>query len=303
MSEENALIVRTADVIAGEIVSIKTETFRFLEAATNYATRQTFEIGKRLIEAKQLVDAGKWVAWLHESVDYSEDTAQNLMRIYREYDSGNPLVRSMSYSQLVALFPISAEKREEFAEENNVPSLSVKDIKKLIKDKEVAEKKLLKSEESIKKLEGKLSKSEESYKKLEDKLNDTEKMADRDKLASMKLIDEKKALEKELKELRDAPPKIEKVVETVPGEVTEEQLNSIRDQVRGEYESLIKKQETDELRQDPLMVEINVRFNQLQKEIRSISDVIDKLPSDKVVNIRSVIGRALSDLTKKSFGL
>ena len=55
MTENTAVILRSPEVIAGEINEIKTETFRFLHAATKHATMQSFEIGKRLIEAKELV--------------------------------------------------------------------------------------------------------------------------------------------------------------------------------------------------------------------------------------------------------
>ena len=45
------------------------------------------EIGKRLLEAKDLVPHGEWGKWLKENVNYSQSTANNFMRLYREYGS------------------------------------------------------------------------------------------------------------------------------------------------------------------------------------------------------------------------
>ena len=128
MMENTAVVLRSPEVIAGEINEIKTETFRFLHAATKHATVQSFEIGKRLIEAKELVPGGSWLDWLRDSVDYSEDTAQNLMRIAREYDPNSSAIQSLSYSQLVALFTLPPAEREDFVKETNAAELPVNSI-------------------------------------------------------------------------------------------------------------------------------------------------------------------------------
>ena len=77
---ENGIVMRDAGVIAREINFIKEQTKRQMLAAS-------MEIGARLCEAKELVGHGEWEKWLCENVDYSQSTANNLMRIYREYGS------------------------------------------------------------------------------------------------------------------------------------------------------------------------------------------------------------------------
>ena len=77
---ENGIVMRDAGVIAREINFIKEQTKRQMLAAS-------MEIGARLCEAKELVGHGEWEKWLCENVDYSQSTANNLMRIYREYSS------------------------------------------------------------------------------------------------------------------------------------------------------------------------------------------------------------------------
>ena len=95
---ENGIVMRDAGVIAREINFIKEQTKRQMLAAS-------MEIGARLCEAKELVGHGEWEKWLCENVDYSQSTANNLMRIYREYGS-------QQINLLTGKAPVSALERE-----------------------------------------------------------------------------------------------------------------------------------------------------------------------------------------------
>jgi hypothetical protein len=68
----NANAARTLDAIADEI--------RDLERC-NY-----FDIGKHLLEAKDVCDHGQWEEWLGENFDWSQDTAENYMKAARLAD-------------------------------------------------------------------------------------------------------------------------------------------------------------------------------------------------------------------------
>jgi len=74
----NSMTDRTPERIATEINVIK-------EQAREVFCRSAIEIGRRLFEAKSMIPHGSWGKWLEENVDYSERTAQNLMRVYEEY--------------------------------------------------------------------------------------------------------------------------------------------------------------------------------------------------------------------------
>jgi len=69
---------RTPFVIAAEINTIKYQTEKILLAGA-------VEIGRRLTEAKALLPHGEWSKWLEDQVNFTQRTAQNLMRIYEEY--------------------------------------------------------------------------------------------------------------------------------------------------------------------------------------------------------------------------
>jgi hypothetical protein len=140
-------ITRTPIVIVEEINAIRSQTAGILNAAFSMAKRSCFEIGKRLEEAKALVPHGEWGTWLEDNFDYSESTAGNLMRIYREYGSEQidmltgrsdaEIFEGLSQSQLVELFALPKPQRAEFVEEHREQlesgDMSIRDMRELIR--------------------------------------------------------------------------------------------------------------------------------------------------------------------------
>jgi hypothetical protein len=125
MSQE---IVRTAAHVAADINNIKFQTSAVLAEAGRMAKRSSVEIGRLLEEAKCLVPHGEWGAWLKTNVDYSESTANNLMRCYREFgDEQIDMISGVSdaeffavltQSQMVELFALPKPERRAFVEEH-----------------------------------------------------------------------------------------------------------------------------------------------------------------------------------------
>lgn len=131
---EKTEIVRDDNVIATEIKVIKAQTNKILLGSA-------IEIGKLLKEAKQMVGHGNWENWLETEVSYSQRTASNLIRIYDEYGQlflenqiGNQLA-DLGYTQAVAMLKLDFEERETFVAENDVLSLSTRDLEAAIKEK------------------------------------------------------------------------------------------------------------------------------------------------------------------------
>ena len=144
--------VRDPAVIAAEINAIKVHT-------CGVFAHSIFEIGKRLCEVKVLVGHGQWVDWLRDNVSYSEATAQRLMRCHREMSGeaqelseGEPNVfEGLSFSQMVALFPLPVEKRAEVVRDNAVQGMSSRELQELVdrEKKAVAEAKAAKAAASL----------------------------------------------------------------------------------------------------------------------------------------------------------
>ena len=118
---------RTSETIAAEIVAIREHTRGTLQAI---AVSAAVEIGKRLLEAKSLVPYGEWGEWLKENLDYSERTAQNLMKLAEEsVKPGFAVLEDLSYTKAVQLIGLPAVDREAFMEENDVEEMSVRELK------------------------------------------------------------------------------------------------------------------------------------------------------------------------------
>lgn len=99
-------------------------------------------IGRALIEAKAQLSHGEWGRWLSERVDFSASSAENYMRIAREFGEDSRLL-SLPYSKVLALLPVPAQERETFASANNVEDKSVAEIKRLVKERDEAERKAI----------------------------------------------------------------------------------------------------------------------------------------------------------------
>lgn len=113
-----------------------------LASEINLITEQTkqmvlmnfIELGRRLIEAKAMVKHGEWGNWLKERVNYSQRTANNMMKLYKEYgESGivqkSQSIASLSVTQAVAMLEIPEEERERFAEQSNAKDLTIRELK------------------------------------------------------------------------------------------------------------------------------------------------------------------------------
>ena len=123
-----AISPRTPDLIAAEICSIKGQTQTIILHAS-------VEIGRRLVEAKALVKHGEWGQWLEASVDYSQSTANNLMKIFREYGDGKfPTVANLPYTKALALLGVPAEEREAFVADNEVEAMSKRELAEKIQE-------------------------------------------------------------------------------------------------------------------------------------------------------------------------
>ena len=192
--QQNQLSVRNIDIVTQEINILTAQ-------AQNMAIAYIIELGRRLKEAKGMLSHGEWGAWLKEKVSYSQSTANNYMKIYEEYGTQTPALlgsiansqafANLSYSKAIALLNVDREEREEFVEQNDVNSLSTRELNALIKERDKERKR---AEEAEKEAE-RLRSFEKEVK--ESKLKVDEANAD-----LLKVQMEKKKLEKEIGELQ-----------------------------------------------------------------------------------------------------
>lgn len=125
---------RTIKTITGEIVQLQ-----------RVGGEAVLGIGQRLIEAKAMLSHGEWGAWLAEHVNYSERSAQRLMRLAREWS--NPTALSdLGAAKALALLTLPPDDREAFlsephvvdGEEKRVVDMTSRQLQAALADREAA---------------------------------------------------------------------------------------------------------------------------------------------------------------------
>lgn len=136
-------VTRTAAQVAADINAVKSHASAIYRAALDVGKRSCIEIGRLLLEAKGLVPRGEWGKWLAENVDYSESTANNLMRCFKEFGdeqidiftgvSDADFFSVLNQSQMLEVIALPKEQRRDFVEahreEIESGEMSVRDMK------------------------------------------------------------------------------------------------------------------------------------------------------------------------------
>ncbi len=273
---------RTIDTVTAEIILIRDNTARTIKNGI-------IEIGRRLEEAKEMVPQGEWLHYLQEVLGFKPSTAQNYMRIAREFGDGqialdgmsaNELFGDLGYSQLVPLLGLPEDDRREIAKQNpDLPDMSSREIKKLVEDYKAAE-------NAKQHAEQKAAEAAEAAEKAEKKAADAEQAA-ADEVAAREAAEARadeldgQVLEL-MRKLREKPVEVESRV--VPDE---ELLAQAREQVQKENEEIIQQAQERaeqasaalEKAKNPAVHQVNFLFN----EIRSLTDRLN----DAVVKLRA----------------
>lgn len=102
-------------------------------------------IGKGLIEAKAKLSHGEWLPWLTEQVEFSERTAQNFMKLARNWSNPQTLA-DLGAAKALVILALPPEERESFisethlvnGEEKTVIDMSVREVEKARREREEA---------------------------------------------------------------------------------------------------------------------------------------------------------------------
>lgn len=89
------------------------------------------EIGKRLIKIKKELGHGQWLPYLKNELNYSERTAQRLIRVATEF-SNTTSMSDLQSTKIIALLDMPQEYRDDFISNHNVEDSTVRELKKEI---------------------------------------------------------------------------------------------------------------------------------------------------------------------------
>jgi len=99
------------------------------------------EIGKRLIEAKEMLPHGEWLPWLEEKVEFSRFTANKFMKVASEFQNVDTY-QHLTQSKVFALLDIPEDQRQDFIESNPIEGMTTRELKAVIAEKKRLEKEL-----------------------------------------------------------------------------------------------------------------------------------------------------------------
>lgn len=246
------------------------------------------EIGKRLNEAKAQLDHGEWTAWLSEKVEFSEASAQRFMRLAREYSNPSP-VTDLGPSKALLLLALPENEREDFAaqkhmvngEEKTVSEMSKRELEKVIKERDEAERIAQEHQKTAEQLRKELLEAKETAETVRSQLREAKE---------------------ELEEIQKHP-----IEATVSG-VSDEELAEIkkqeaekfqkeREKLQAKIEKLTKAQETAEAKAKKAAEEIEAIKSDKDKAAENAENEI-KMLSAKIAELnKKLTVSASSDMT------
>lgn len=262
---ENVVAVRSIEIVTAEINTIRDNARKvFLDAVV--------QIGTRLEEAKQLVPQGEWTAYLTDKLGYKPSTAQNYMRIAREFGGGQVSLSGktaadafaeLSYSQILPLLGMAEEEREELAEEHDLPSMSSREIAALVKERDEAKANADKLKEKDKLLRSKLREANKERDKAQSSLSDA--------------TQREKDLAERLDELEKRPAEVR--------ELTDEELDTIRREMRAEADEAVREAEARahaleeklEKVKNPAAHKVNFLFHEFRGVLERLDGALEEL--------------------------
>lgn len=211
------------------------EIITFDRQAKITAVSCAIEIGERLLEAKDLVPHGEWGKWLKENVNYSQSTANNLMRLYKEYGNNqgslfttvtnSQAIMNLDVSKALALTVLPPEEREEFVAEHDVEQMSTRDLKEALQENRELKRQLEEKDKQVKETSAQLDTAITERQKMQERLNETvNQNADYEKSLQVK-IDAAKKLEQEKKAAEEKRRESEQKVQQL-----QRQIDALKEQ-------------------------------------------------------------------------
>lgn len=310
---------RTVETITTEIIMIKQQTASVVATAA-------FEIGRRLCEAKEKVPSGKWITYLQEQLDYKPSTAENLMRIYREFGSEQidlltgrtpaEVFGRLDQSQMVAMFLLEPAQRMELMDETEgIEDMSSRQIAELAKQKKAAEEEAgrerkareradkIATEQADKasKLETEAQKRKQQIKDLETELERVRTDLDAEKAQSSLVPPDTSEKDARIKEL------LAEIADLKQKNDPEKGMELIREQVRREMQKELdaandraaaaeKKLQTAK---NATIQKVSFLFSEAQDLVKQVCvelDTLEEKEPDKADKLRAVISQALYDM-------
>lgn len=272
---------RTIEAITGEILD-----------AQRQGGEAILTIGRCLNEAKNMLPHGEWLPWLAEKVGYSEKTAQNFMRLAREFSNPQALA-DLGATKALKLLALPQEEREKFVEDHNVIDMTTRQLEQAIRERDEARKAAEEAKEEANTAEQARAKMAEDMALLNARL--TGAREDREEA-----VESAKKLEAELAELKNRP--VEVAVETVADpEALEKDRAEAMAEMQGKLDRAKERQKRAEAQAKEAQADLEQVKTQLQESERARKNAV--LASDEDMATFQVLFQQAQDQANKMRGI
>lgn len=291
--------VRSIEIVTAEIHTIRDNVARvFMDGVV--------QIGRRLEEAKQLVPQGEWLQYLDKELGYKPTTAQNYMRIAREFGDGQiglsgktpgDFFGNLGYSQLLPLLGLPEEEREELAEQHDLAGMSSREIQALVKERDEAK-------ANADKLETALADKMAEEQALQGELDNVRAVLTKQKDKAKAHAAAAKANAETAAELQRQLDALEQQA-AAPRELTEEERAALRDEIAAEQAEAVQAAEARaadalaklEKVKNPAAHKVNFLFGELNADwnrLRAALRELEQSDSEAAGKMRAAIGQAVA---------
>lgn len=286
----------------GESAPVETE--RGIETITeeiifykNVGGQAVIEIGRRLTEAKAQLKHGEWLPWLREKVEFSETSAQNFMRIAREYGNTH-LVGDLGASKALVLLALPASERENFAsekhlvngEEKSVSEMSKRELEEAIRQRKLAE---LERDKMQRELDEQRKANEEAAAEMQKAQEAAVKEAEKAAKTKRDAAVAKKA--EELKEAEAQRDEARKAVENAEAgkKAAEEQAAALRAELE-------KVRRSAAAMDNKALAEFGVLFRQAQETVNRLTELAGELDEENRLKVYRALGALRNMIAEKA---
>lgn len=244
---------RTPEMIGAEVRM-------YVEAGRRITLLCGIEIGRRLVEAKEMLQHGEWLPWLEKETGFSTSSAQRYMQVFKEYGAAqqslfgpvanSPTLGNISISNALRLLAVPEKERESFAQEHDVEHLSAREVEALVKERTAAlereKEDLLRSSEEDKAEMQKLQNAVDTLAKDRDELEDQRiKAEEKLELSEQERAKAEEHLLRIQQEIREIESRPQPVAVERDEQAIQEAVQAERERLEHEREKLISKAAND----------------------------------------------------------
>jgi hypothetical protein len=214
------LAVTAAQIAVSRVETLTAEVKTIFHQTQVLVLNSTIEMGRRLQELKGILPSGEFSEHCKREFNFSQSSVYNYIRIYDEYgaaqhtlfgaEADSKTLGKLTYSKALLLLAVPADEREDFAEENDVADISVRELKDLLKEREEERDLAQAKADDLNKLSQDAQRDRDKYQR---ERNDEQKR--------------RVAIERELAELKAKPPQTVKVVDQAAIDIRENRIRAL----------------------------------------------------------------------------